>query len=111
RERLRIDALEEAEWGARRASNDSAVPHHAAPAHEGANGPPLYALAVVRRPASAAGDLSVGDRFLTLQVDHHEVGVVAGGDTALAADAEQALRAVARQIDEALDAETSRIDV
>ena len=91
-----------------RGPDDFAVPHHAAAAHDGADGPALDALAVVGRPAGAAGHLRVGDGLLALQVDDGEVGVVAGGDAPLAADAEQPLRAVARQIDEALDAETSR---
>ncbi len=87
---------------------DLAVPHHAPAAHERADRPALHADAVVGRPAAARLDPGVGDGLAALQVDDGEVRVVADRNAALAADAEQPVGAVARQIDEALQASAAR---
>ena len=75
-------------------------------------GQPLTRHAVVGRPAAARLAIQrVGDRLRALQVDDREVGVVADGDAALAADAEQPLRPVRCQVDEALERQPAGIDV
>ena len=65
----------------------------------------------MRRPAGFGALLGVGDRLAALQVDDGEIGVVAGGDAALARHAEDTLRTMAGEVHEALDGKTPRVDV
>ena len=77
-----------------------AFPHHLVAAHDRPHRPARDAHAIVGRPAGARRDPSVADRFLPFEIDYRHVGIVAGGDAALAGNAEQPRRPGAGEIDE-----------
>src|SRR4051812_33605107 len=78
--RLRLQRLQKPHRLALRRRHELALPHHAAAADEGTDGPAGDAHAVIRGPAGFGGDPFVGDGLAALQIDDGEVGVVARGD-------------------------------
>src|SRR5262245_45748239 len=94
-----------------RRSKQFTLPHHAHAAHEGAHRPAADGHAVVRSPSGARGDPSVGDRLAALDIDDGQIGIIADGKAPFPRDAEQAGRSGARQIDQTLQRETTRVDV
>src|SRR4051812_40433392 len=76
-----------------RGRHELALPHHAAAADEGADGPAGDADAVIGGPAGLGRDPFVGDGLAALEIDDCEVGVIAGGDAALAGHVVEARRA------------------
>ncbi len=74
-------------------------------------GQPVSVTPSYGRPCRTRGHHRVGDRYLALQVDHREVGIVADRDAALAGDLEKARGTGRGEVYEALDAEAPGRDV
>ena len=87
------------------------MPHSDVAADEGADGPTGDLDAFVGGPAATALLLGVGDGFGALHVDDGEVGVVTQRDSALAAQAEYAVRAMAGEIDKTGEREAALIGI
>src|SRR5439155_24070394 len=67
--------------------------------------------AVIRGPFRPAFDPAIGNDLAPLEIDDRQVGIVAFGNAPLTGDAEDALRAMARQVDETLDREAPLVDM
>src|SRR5262249_1806936 len=96
---------------ANRRLHELALPHHSAAAHEGPDRPARYTGTVIRGPAGARSNPTIGDGFAPFEIDPRQLGVVTRSTPPLPGDTVDASRPGAGEVDEARERQPPRVDV
>src|SRR5687767_13033158 len=99
----------EAQRAPLRACQKLPLPHDDIAPDDRADRPALDLYPVIWRPTAPALDPVIGQNALLRHIDDGEVGIVTFSDPALAGDAEELGRSVARELDETFERKPATI--